>query len=148
MCAPRLKVRDLMSHSVRTVLPDTLITELADRMLRTGHEGFPVVNAAGQVVGLVTRNSVDRALQHRWQHEPVSRIMEAGEVSVSPFDSVEHVRALMIQKGWGQVPVVDAGTVSGGGDAHRPDPPTTLRNVRASDSNMLCSCGRRSRPPC
>ncbi|MEA3310138.1 MAG: CBS domain-containing protein [Chloroflexota bacterium] len=110
---PKLKVRDLMSYSVRTVKPETLIKDVAERMLRTGHEGFPVVSVEGRVVGLVTRNAVDRALQHRWQHEPVSRIMAAGEVSVSPVDSVEHVRSLMIQKGWGQVPVVDAGWVSG-----------------------------------
>ncbi len=110
---PKLQVRDLMSHSVRTVTPETLIQDVAERMLRTGHEGFPVVNAGGGVVGLVTRNAVDRALQHRWQHEPVSRVMDAGTVSVSPSDSVEHVRSLMIQKGWGQVPVVIEGVVSG-----------------------------------
>ncbi|MCD4737855.1 MAG: CBS domain-containing protein [Anaerolineae bacterium] len=110
---PKLKVLDLMSHSVRTVEPETLIKDVAELMLRTGHEGFPVVNAAGHVVGLVTRNAVDRALQHRWQHEPVSRVMDAGAVSVSPADSVEHVRSLMIRKGWGQVPVVVEGVVSG-----------------------------------
>ena len=110
---PRVTVRQLMSYSVRTVEPETPVAEVSQRMLHTGHEGFPVLDAEGCVVGLVTRNAVDRALQHGWDHQPVSRIMEAGEVTVSPKDSSERVRDLMIQHGWGQVPVVEEGEVVG-----------------------------------
>ncbi len=110
---PRVKVRQLMSYSVRTVEPETPVAEVSQRMLHTGHEGYPVLDEDGRVVGLVTRNAVDRALQHGWDHQPVSRIMEAGEVAVSPEDSSERVRDLMIQHGWGQVPVVEQGDVVG-----------------------------------
>ncbi len=109
---PRLKVRDLMSFSVRTVSPETKVVEVSRRMLHTGHEGFPVLDA-GRVVGLVTRNAVDRALQHGWDHQPVGRIMKAGEITVAPRDSAEHVRDLMIQHGWGQIPVVQDDEVTG-----------------------------------
>ncbi|MGC9349551.1 MAG: CBS domain-containing protein, partial [Anaerolineae bacterium] len=61
---PRVKVRDLMSYGVRTVRPDDVIEDVAQKMLRTGHEGFPVVDERHRVVGLVTRNAVDRAMQH------------------------------------------------------------------------------------
>ncbi|MFP4345245.1 MAG: CBS domain-containing protein [Anaerolineales bacterium] len=110
---PYLTVQALMSYSVRTVEPETKIHEVAERMKRTGHEGFPVVDEAGRVVGLVTRNAVDRAQQHRWDYEPVRRIMEPGEVTVSPEDSAERVRNLMIQRGWGQIPVTEEGEVVG-----------------------------------
>ena len=110
---PRVTVRHLMSYSVRTVEPETSIEEVSRRMLHTGHEGFPVLDEDGHVVGLVTRNAVDRALQHGWAHQPVRRIMDAGEVTVSPADSAERVRDLMIQHGWGQVPVVTDGDVIG-----------------------------------
>lgn len=110
---PYLTVQELMSYSVRTVEPETKIHEVAERMRRTGHEGFPVINEAGRVVGLVTRNAVDRAQQHRWDYEPVRRIMEPGEVTVSPDDSAERVRDLMIQRGWGQIPVTEEGAVVG-----------------------------------
>ncbi len=103
---PRVKVRDLMSYGVRRVSPDEPIEQVARQMLQTGHEGFPVVDASSQVVGLVTRNAVDRAMQHRLNGQPVRRIMHTGSVTVSPEDSVEHVRALMIQTGWGQIPVI------------------------------------------
>ncbi len=110
---PRVTVRDLMSHGVRTVEPHTPVTLAAQQMLRTGHEGFPVVDAAGRVMGLVTRNAVDRAMQHHWERQPVYRIMQPGEVAVAPEDSAERVRTLMIHSGWGQIPVVEEGRVIG-----------------------------------
>ncbi len=110
---PRLSVRSLMSQRVRTVAPEELIGAAADQMLRTGHEGYPVVEESGRVIGLLTRNAVDRAMQHGWRLRAVRQIMEPGEVTVSPQDSVERVRMLMIQTGWGQIPVVADGKVIG-----------------------------------
>ena len=110
---PRIKVRDLMSHGVRTVLPDEPVARVSDQMLRTGHEGFPVIDAKQQVVGLVTRNAVDRAMQHELGQQPVRRVMQPGSISVSPGDSVEHVRSLMIRTGWGQIPVIANGRITG-----------------------------------
>lgn len=109
---PRIKVRDLMSHGVRQVAPDDLIGDVQQQMLRTGHEGFPVVEG-GRVLGLVTRNAVDRAMQHQWSRQPVHRVMRQGEITVSPDDSAETVRAQMIQSGWGQIPVFDGDSVIG-----------------------------------
>lgn len=111
---PRVKVADLMSHGVRVVHPDDDIADVAQQMLHTGHEGFPVVARGEQeVLGLVTRNAVDRALQHQWDKQPVSRIMQEGEVTVTPEDSAERVRTLMIQTGWGQIPVQEHGKITG-----------------------------------
>ncbi len=111
---PRVKVADLMSHGVRVAHPDDDIADVAQQMLRTGHEGFPVVARGEQeVLGLVTRNAVDRALQHRWAKQPVSRIMQEGAVTVTPEDSAERVRTLMIQTGWGQIPVQERGEITG-----------------------------------
>ncbi len=110
---PRLTVRDLMSHGVRTVLATTPIGELAEQMRRTGHEGFPVVDEAGRLVGLVTRSAVDRALRHGMERRPVRQIMEAGAITLSPDDSAEQVRTLMIRSGWGQIPVVEEGRIVG-----------------------------------
>lgn len=102
---PRIKVRDLMSYGVRTVSPDDTVEKVSQQMLQTGHEGFPVVDEDRHVIGLVTRNAVDRAVQHQLGQQPVRKIMQPGTVRVSPEDSAERVRALMIQTGWGQIPV-------------------------------------------
>jgi tRNA nucleotidyltransferase (CCA-adding enzyme) len=110
---PRIKVKDLMSYGVRTVGPDTAIKAVSNQMLRTGHEGFPVVDTEKRLLGLVTRNAVDKAMQHEWGRYPVRRILQPGTTTVSPEDSMEHVRNLMVQTGWGQIPVADHDRVIG-----------------------------------
>ena len=49
-------------------------------MQRYGYEGFPVV-IDGQVIGLLTRRAVDRALSHKL-NLPAASLMDAGEVFV------------------------------------------------------------------
>ncbi len=110
---PPITVRDLMSTRVHMVLPDEPIQRVQDLMLRTGHEGVPVRDRDGHILGLVTRKAVDHALQHGMATDPVSRIMEPGSYVVAPGDSAERVRQLMIESGWGQIPVVENGKVLG-----------------------------------
>ncbi len=103
---PSLLVGALMSVGAQTVRADERITSVVDRMQRTGHEGFPVVEG-GRIVGLLTRNAVDRAMSHGMGHRRVREIMEAGEITVQPADSIEVLQQRMMRSGWGQIPVVD-----------------------------------------
>jgi tRNA nucleotidyltransferase (CCA-adding enzyme) len=57
---------------------------------------------------LLTRRAVDRALAHGMQHAHVESVMEGGSVTVQPGDSVIHLQQLMVERGWGQIPVVSA----------------------------------------
>jgi tRNA nucleotidyltransferase (CCA-adding enzyme) len=109
---PAVTVAQIMSRPVQTVTPDTPVAEAAERMRRTGHEGYPVVRD-GRVVGLLTRRGVDRGMQHGLGNRPVERVMDKGEVFVTPDDPVEKLEQLMIEHGWGQVPVVEQGQVAG-----------------------------------
>ncbi|MEW6579610.1 MAG: CBS domain-containing protein [Chloroflexota bacterium] len=103
---PSVLVGALMSVGAQTVRADERITSVVDRMQRTGHEGFPVVDG-GRIVGLLTRNAVDRAMSHGLGHRRVREIMEAGEITVQPTDSIEVLQQRMMRSGWGQIPVVD-----------------------------------------
>ncbi|MCZ7539584.1 MAG: CBS domain-containing protein [Anaerolineae bacterium] len=110
---PSVLVASLMSVGAQTVRADERITSVLDRMQRTGHEGFPVVDG-GRIVGLLTRNAVDRAMSHGMGHRRVREIMEAGEITVQPNDSIEVLQQRMMRSGWGQIPVVDErGTLLG-----------------------------------
>lgn len=101
-----IRVESLMSLGVQTVRPDERVKTILGRMQRTGHEGFPVVER-GRVVGLLTRRDVDRAMQHGFGHQRARDIMEAGEITVNPADSIEVLQQRMMRTGWGQIPVVD-----------------------------------------
>jgi len=109
---PAVTVEQIMSRGVQVLSPNTTVAEADARMRRTGHEGYPVVED-GQVIGLLTRRAVDRALQFRMAAYPIRQVMEPGNVSVAPDDSVEKLQRLMIETGWGQVPVVQEGKIIG-----------------------------------
>ncbi len=109
---PAVTVASIMSRGAQTLAPDTLIKEAAQRMTRTGHEGYPVVRD-GAVIGLLTRRAVDRGIQHGLGHHSIERVMDKGQVYVAPDDPVEKLEKLMIAHGWGQVPVVHHDEVIG-----------------------------------
>lgn len=54
---------ELMTTRPVTASPDDDITDVARRMLETHHKRFPVVDAAGRVVGIVSRHDVLQPLQ-------------------------------------------------------------------------------------
>lgn len=101
------RVEALMSVGVQTVRTDDAVKTVHERMVRTGHEGYPVIDADRRPVGLVTRRAVDRAMHHGLGRLPVSQIMDTGAVTVRPDDSIDVLQQRMMRSGWGQIPVID-----------------------------------------
>jgi len=101
---PSTTVAQIMSRDPHLLRLETPVKEVAQLMQRTGFEGYPVVDA-GKIVGLLTRRAVDRALAHKLNLTAAS-LMEAGEVTVGPEDSLQYLQVRMTDSGWGQVPVV------------------------------------------
>ena len=101
---PAVTAKQIMSRDPQTLSPDTPVQEAADLMVKYGYEGYPVVED-GQIIGLLTRRAVDRALAHELNLD-ASQLMEAGNVRVFPSDSLEHIQNVMTDTGWGQIPVV------------------------------------------
>jgi len=54
-------VRDVMTREVETVGPDLALGDLLQKMLRERHLGYPVVDAAGRLVGIVDLKHVQGA---------------------------------------------------------------------------------------
>jgi tRNA nucleotidyltransferase (CCA-adding enzyme) len=102
---PSITVAQIMSRGPQLLGLDTPVKEVAQMMQRTGFEGYPIVEN-GKVVGLLTRRAVDRALAHKLNLTAAS-LMDAGEVTVLPEDSLQYLQARMTDSGWGQIPVVD-----------------------------------------
>jgi len=109
---PSTTVAQVMSRGVQVLSPEDTVSEAAERMRRTGHEGYPVVTD-GDVIGLLTRRAVDRALQFKMADAPVTQVMKAGNVTVSSHDSVQYLQQLMIESGWGQIPVIEEDHIIG-----------------------------------
>lgn len=108
---PSVTVREVMSIGVHTLEPNATVAQAAEIMNRYGHEGFPVVRR-GQLVGVLTRREIDRAVHHQLASAPIKNFMHQ-PVSVSPDDSLEKLREVMIESDLGQVPVVEKNTIVG-----------------------------------
>ncbi len=108
---PSLTVRALMSTGAQTLEPDATVAQAAEMMRRYGHEGFPVARR-GKLVGVLTRREIERALHHHLQNKPVKNFMRAPS-AVAPEDSLEKLRAVMIEADVGQVPVVEKKKIIG-----------------------------------
>ncbi|MEQ8672674.1 MAG: CBS domain-containing protein [Aggregatilineales bacterium] len=104
---PISTVAELMSYGTQTVDANALLVDIIQQMRRIGHEGFPVIDA-GKVIGLLTRRDADRALEHQLNKTRVRDVMNSGEVTIKASDSVSTLEQLMVDSGWGQIPVIDA----------------------------------------
>ena len=105
---PAFTVAGIMSKDPLILSPDTSVDEAHRLMQRYGYEGYPVVKD-GEIVGLLNRREVDRAINHGLDLT-VESLMAAGDVKISPNASLEVLQAQMGSSGWGQVPVVSPET--------------------------------------
>jgi tRNA nucleotidyltransferase (CCA-adding enzyme) len=103
---PLVTAGEIMSGPVRTLHEDTPITEASRRMERTGHTAFPVVDDAGDLVGIISRKDLDKAGHHGLGHAPVKGFMSRNLISVDAGTSLQEIQVLMTGNAIGRVPVV------------------------------------------
>ena len=122
-----MRVSELMSRSVVTIERSDSCHEAVARMCRARIRHLLVVDGTGRLVGIVT----DRDLRHHLfsagvfkaigatsvetmlKAVPVSEIMSAPVVSVSPSDDLVDAARLMLEDKVGSLPVVQGGHVVG-----------------------------------
>lgn len=103
-----LTARELMSSPVKTVR-ESDSTETAQALLSTyGHNGLPVVDAGGRLVGIVTRRNLDKAMRHQVTGAPVKAFMSPRVVTATPETPLHDLEALLEQHAIGRVPIVNA----------------------------------------
>ncbi|KOV90084.1 CBS domain-containing protein [Nocardia sp. NRRL S-836] len=122
-----MRTRDVMTTDVLTVTPDTPAREAARLLAERGFTALPVVDAAGELVGVVGESELlrDRLPQDpRWlvhgeppqpRREPadsVSAVM-AKPWTVTPNTDLAEVADLMLRHGVRSVPVVREGRLAG-----------------------------------
>jgi len=105
---PAVTVSSLMSKDPLLLSPDTPVREAHRLMQRYGYEGYPVVSE-GEVVGLLNRREVDRAISHGLDMT-VDSLMFAGDVTITTDAPLDELQSLMGTSGWGQIPVVSPQT--------------------------------------
>jgi stage IV sporulation protein FB len=79
----RLGVRDAMITQFETLLPTATVADAAECLLRTTQHEFPVVDGAGRLRGVLTRNALIKALHQTGPDTPVLDVMQR-DVPVVP----------------------------------------------------------------
>jgi H+/Cl- antiporter ClcA/CBS domain-containing protein len=106
-----LTLQDVMSTEVETIQPSMPARELLERYFDGGnprpHQGFPVVDAHGNLVGIVTRsNLLDESLAEVMARAIVADVMETEPLIGFPHESCRSAAEKMAQAGVGRIPVV------------------------------------------
>ncbi|MEH2395358.1 MAG: CBS domain-containing protein [Nostoc sp.] len=108
-----LTARDLMSSPVRTILPETTIAEAQRILLRYGQSGLSVVDAQGQLVGIISRRDIDIALHHGFSHAPVKGYMTTNLKTITPDTTLPQIESVMVIYDIGRLPVLENGQLVG-----------------------------------
>ena len=135
-----LKVKDIMTENLITVLPETEIAHATKLLLEKGINGVPVVDEMGSLVGILCQSDLIaqqkklpipsfftfldgfipltsiKQLEREAQKiaaTTVAHAMTPNPVTVRPETSVEDVAALMVGKNFHTLPVVDEGKLVG-----------------------------------
>jgi CBS domain-containing protein len=135
-----LKVKDIMTREVKTVSPETEITQAAKLLLSERINGVPVINQAGELVGILCQsdliaqqkgipipslftlldgyipltrfNRLDKEVE-KIAATTVEHAMTSDPVTVASNTDIEKVAALMVEKNYHTLPVVDNGKLVG-----------------------------------
>ncbi|WP_420631904.1 CBS domain-containing protein [Candidatus Leptofilum sp.] len=62
-----LNLAAIMTKKPVSILPDATIGEAADLMLTHRISGLPVVDSAGNLVGIITESDIFRMVTHQWR---------------------------------------------------------------------------------
>jgi CBS domain-containing protein len=135
-----LKVKDIMTREVKTVSPETEITQAARLLLSERINGVPVVNKTGELVGILCQSDliaqqksipipslftlldgyIPLNLLKRMDREVekimainVGNAMTPNPITVTSDTDIEKVAGLMVGKNYHTLPVVDGGKLVG-----------------------------------
>ena len=124
---PRLTVRDIMSHRVDSVTPETSVRDAVDLMVRHRLRALPVVGEKREVLGIVSEWDIMRALlpqipraggetvasDEALRQLKIRDIMSRSVLCISEDMGVDEVANTMINKDVEQFPVVNEGKLTG-----------------------------------
>ncbi len=135
-----LKVNDIMETNVITVTPETEIVQAAKLLLQNHINGVPVIDKSGKLVGILCQSDIISqqkklpipslfsfldgfipltSMKHLEKEvqkiaaTTVAQAMTVNPITVRSDNSIEVVAALMVDKNFHTLPVVDDGKLVG-----------------------------------
>ena len=135
-----LKVKDIMTTEIITVSPETEIVQATKLLLENRINGVPVLDETGRLVGilcqsdliaqqrklpipsfftlldglipLISKKQIDKQVR-KIAAVTVAEAMTPNPVTVQPDTNIQEVAALMVDRNFHTIPVVDEGELVG-----------------------------------
>lgn len=100
-------VREIMTKQVESVTASSPVRHVVEKRFTTGHQGYPVVDDLGSLVGIITATDMRRKVKEGDLDRPVSEFMTVDVVTVTPSTSAHEALTEMVRMDVGHLPVVD-----------------------------------------
>src|SRR4030066_2148937 len=108
-----VRARDVMSYPVQVVKENLNISRVNEILKKYGHSGIPIVDKNENLVGIITRKDVDKAIGHGLSHAPVKGFKSSGIITAGPNTSIGEIQNLMMENGIGRIPITDKKKIIG-----------------------------------
>ncbi|MEA3208978.1 MAG: hypothetical protein QOE70_2035 [Chthoniobacter sp.] len=103
-----LRVRSAMITQFQSLALNATLNDAIEALLRTSQHDFPVLDAAGEVRGLLCRDDLLVALSKSGVQTPVAEVMRVGVPSVHYTMLFERALMLLQESGCPAIPVLDS----------------------------------------
>jgi tRNA nucleotidyltransferase (CCA-adding enzyme) len=110
---PPRRARDIMSRPVRTVAADARLAEARELLALHHHNGMPVVDAQGRLVGVISRRDIDHALRHQLGDAAVAGFMTRPAITAPPDATLQELENLILAHDIGRLPIVIGTSLAG-----------------------------------
>jgi len=146
---PAARACDIMSSPAETIAPDSDLQEASRMLTRYNINVLPVVDDKERLVGLISRQIIERAKHHGLKLQPVSAYMSTEPAAVRPATPLARIQRHIINENQRFLPVVDqrrriVGAITrtdlmralhlddpGESDSHEPDPGQARTRIMA-----------------
>jgi tRNA nucleotidyltransferase (CCA-adding enzyme) len=142
------RVADIMSYPVLSIEPETPISTAHDQLTLYGITVLPVVKD-GEILGLISRRTVEKAIYHGLQDLPVREYMTTDFAVAHSDDTLSRIQELIVDRRQRFLPVLDHGRIAGvitrtdllqilsGDRARQPEPLLSERHQRKNVTALL-----------
>ncbi|MGB9980344.1 CBS domain-containing protein [Methanobacterium sp.] len=106
-----INVRDIMTKEVKTLTPDTSVTEALNTMFKQRHMGYPVADH-GELVGIVTFDDISKIPENQ-RDKHVEDIMTKELILANPDEPAMNTLEKITRNNIGRLPVTENGNLVG-----------------------------------
>jgi tRNA nucleotidyltransferase (CCA-adding enzyme) len=103
---PTLLARDVMTTPVKAIGEETTVADAENSLTKYEVNALPVLDSKDRYRGLVTRETIQKALFHRFGEAPVAGLIQTDAYTAEPETPFREIEARMVERNQRFVPIL------------------------------------------